>query len=642
MLEPIRPRRATEDDSFIGVRVSVLLIMGMLLFGVLGFRLWYLQILTGDQFVSNSSSNRVRSVVIEAPRGVIYDRNGVALVQNRAGLSVGMLPMGMPEPDSEEFYAEIYALADLLALPAADLFAAYERAATAPYTTYVVKQDVDETTVVAYLEQHNGDFPGIEVEKAYLRYYTYENGAIASHILGYVGEISENDLDQPEFAELIGGTHVGKDGVERQYDSYLRGRDGRRTIEVDANGRPIKITQNFEAETGYNLYLTIDSTLQYAAEEALKEGIQRAHNSGFEESAAGAVVAMDPFTGEILAMASYPDYDPDAWVGGISQADFAAYNATDANRPLFNRALNGLYPAASTFKPFVATVALEAGIVTAVTTRVCWGSFRLESQVGNQKVYQRWKCWNPYGHREVNMIQALQRSCDVYFYNLGEALYYLSSPVLQNGIRRYGFGRTTGVDLPGETQGSRVPDKVWARERGTEWKTGDEINLAIGQGDLLITPLQEAVALSAIVNGGTLLVPHVGLRITDAANRVISTIESERRSDLGMDPAYLEVVKAGMVQVCLPRDGTAWEAWYRFPVDVAGKTGTAQVLPYEDYALFMGYAPANATTQPQIVVVAVIEQGGHGATVAAPVVRRVMESFFDLPRGNIYIGTTTE
>ena len=430
MLEPLRRRGLVEDDSFIGVRVGVLLIVGMLLFGVVVFRLWYLQILTGDEFADNSVRNRVRTVIVEAPRGGIYDRNGVPLVKNRAGLSVGFLPMNMPDPDSEEFYAMIYRLADLLEVPGAQLLADYERAKSSPYLTHVVKEDVPENTVVAYLEEHNEDFPGIEVQKTFLREYTYANGAMLSHVLGYVGETSDHDLDQPEFAELTGNTHVGKDGVERQYDAYLRGEDGLRQVEVSASGKPVRVINDAPADTGYNLVLTIDSELQDATEAALVEGIRMAHDQGYPNAAAGAVVAMDPRNGQILAMASYPDYDPEKWVGGISQADYAAYNSEEANNPLFNRALNGLYPAGSTFKPFVAAVAMDAGIVSWDTTVLCKGKYRVEYQVGKEKDYQVWKDWTyPYAHGETNLVQAIPRSCDIFFYTLGYAMYQEDSPV---------------------------------------------------------------------------------------------------------------------------------------------------------------------------------------------------------------------
>jgi penicillin-binding protein 2 len=287
--------------------------------------------------------------------------------------------------------------------------------------------------------------------------------------------------------------------------------------------------------------------------------------------------------------------------------------------------VNGLYPAGSTFKSFVAAAALNAGLITPQTIFSCNGKFSVSGQT--------WKDWKTEGHGDLNLIAAIAQSCDVYFYNLGNLLYQQPSAVLQEGVGRFGFGQTTGIDLPGETQNSRVPDKTWKRETGkTEidkiWKTGDEINLAIGQGDLLVTPLQLAVALSAIANGGTVWVPHLGLRITDASGNVIHQFENEKRGEIGMSSDILDPIKKGMRLVTSDPSGTAYGAFKGFSITVAGKTGTAEKKPDDDYALFMGYAPADGTSEPEIAVVAVIEQGGHGSSVAAPVVRRVMEAYF--------------
>lgn len=637
ILEPIKKKRPAEDDSFVGIRVGVLLMVGLLLLGVLAFRLWYLQILAGDTAVDQSASNRLRTVMVEAPRGVIYDCDGEILVENRAGLSVGLLPMEMPDPDDDgaAFYSEIFALAELLDMPVAELLADYERAESDQYVTYVIEEDVPEETVVAYLKEHAEQFPGVEIEKTYLR--EYPHGAMAAHILGYVGEVSRADLDQTQFSSLMGGSHIGKDGVERSYDSYLRGIDGWRTVEVNASGKPIEIVDDVPAETGYNLVLTIDSQLQQVAEDAILEGIDRAKAQGFADAAAGAVVAMDPRTGEILALASYPDYDPTIWVGGIEQSVYDSLTNEEAGNPFFNRALSGLYPAASTFKPFVAAVALDAGLATRNTVHYCDGRYELVTQAWTQV----WKCWRTEGHGDMNLVAALAQSCDFYFYNLGYALYQEDTPVLQDGVRLFGFGRTTGIDLPGETENSRVPDVTWAREHGREWRPGDEINLAIGQGDLLVTPLQEAVALSALVNGGTVWVPRLAMQITDSSGSIINTLESEKRGDLGLSQQILDIVKEGMVLVTSDPSGTAFDSFWGFPVVVGGKTGTAQVSPKDDYALFMGYAPAGTAADPEIVVVALIEQGGHGNSVAGPVVRRVMEEYFGVePGGSGYVAPT--
>ncbi len=245
------------------------------------------------------------------------------------------------------------------------------------------------------------------------------------------------------------------------------------------------------------------------------------------------------------------------------------------------------------------------------------------------------------------MLQAITESCDVYFYNVGNLLYQQPSPVLQNGVRQFGFGQPTGIDLPGETTKSRVPDKYWKAEVGKTdlektWRPGDEINLAIGQGDLLVTPMQMVVALSAIANGGTLWVPHLGLRITDASNNIIHQFENEKRGTLGMSAAILDLIRTGMAQVTGDPSGTAYGAFKGFPIAVAGKTGTSQKLPEDDYALFMGYAPADASGVPEIAVVAIIEQGGHGSSIAAPVVRRVLEAYFHTESGGPRIIPVTE
>jgi penicillin-binding protein 2 len=641
ILEPVRKKRPREDDSFVGMRVGVLLIIAFVLFGVLAFRLWYLQVLTGDKYVTMAKDNREREVTVEAPRGVIYDRNGKILVQNRAGLSVGILPMDMysPKKDPQKFQQEIAGLAAILDVKEGDLMAAYDKAKKDPYVTYIVKEDVPETPVVDNLKEHGLEYPGVQVEASYLRQYPF--GALATHLLGYVGEVSQNDLDQEQFATLKPAATIGKDGVERTYDSFLRGTNGWKTVLVDAAGRPKQFLEDVAPTPGSNLVLTIDSDLQEAAEDALVEGIQSAHSADppFAKAAGGAVVAMDPRTGEVLAMASYPDYDPSLWVGGMSATKYAELKASQAHYPLFNRVIDGLYPAGSTFKPFVAAAALNAGLITPDTTFDCKGSFSVANQT--------WRDWKTGGHGKVNLVQAIMESCDVYFYNLGKLLYQQPSPVLQNGVRQFGFGQPTGIDLPGETNASRVPDKYWKAEVGKTsqdklWKTGDEVNLAIGQGDLLVTPMQMVVALSALANGGTLWVPHLGLRITDASNNIIHQFDNEKRGALGMSQDILNTIRTGMVLVTSDRNGTADSVFKGFPITVAGKTGTAQKLPDDDYALFMGYAPADPDKVPEIAVVAIIEQGGHGSSIAAPVVRRVMEAYFHTQTGGAKNITTTE
>ncbi|MGI5940100.1 MAG: penicillin-binding protein 2 [Thermoleophilia bacterium] len=639
LLPPVKKKTPPQDDSFKAIRVGVLLLIALLLLGVLGFRLWFLQILTGDEYVASAENNRVREVVVEAPRGVIYDRNGRIMVENRAGLSVGLLPMDMIDPDDDPagFRDEISRLADVLDMPVADLEKAYEKATQDPYMTLTVKEDVSKNTVVAYLKEHRLEFPGVQVEKSFVR--NYPMGSFATHVVGYVGGVSAADLDEEQFATLSPVASVGKSGLERIYDSKLRGTDGWKAVEVDAFGHPKRFLEDVPPKPGNNLVLTIDNEVQQAAESAIEEGIQRAHQDGYKEAAGGAVVALDPRNGQVLALASYPDYDPSLWVGGMGSVKYKELTDEAAHNPLFDRAVNGLYPAGSTFKPFVAAAALNAGLVTPNTAFTCRGMFRASSQT--------WKCWDSGGHGTVGLVSALAESCDVYFYNLGRLLYEQKSPVLQDSVRLFGFGRATGIDLPNETTRSRVPDKDWKAAAGRTasdklWRPGDEINLAIGQGDLLVTPLQLAVGLSAIANGGTVWVPHLGLQITDASGNVIHQIEKEKRGELGISEDVLAPIKQGMRMVTSSSDGTAHAAFVDFPVTVAGKTGTAEKKPEDDYALFMGYAPADGSSEPEIVVVAIMEQGGHGSSVAAPMVRRVMDAYFRTESEELDVVPATE
>lgn len=637
-LEPIRKQRAPGDDPSIGMRLGLLAVVAIILFSVLGFRLWYLQVLSGDRYIELADNNRLRTVTIEAPRGVIYDRNGVALVSNGAGLSVGILPMDLRNQGEV-----LPRLAQVLDMPLEEIERKVESGRRDPYLVTPIKEHVPETPVVDYLLEHKLEFPGVRVEKTYVRDYTWKDGAV--HLLGYVGEISEKELHDERYRNRKPGAQIGKDGVEAVYDNFLRGVDGERTVEVDAAGRPKKELSAKPAIPGKNLVLTIDSTIQEAAERAIKEGMARAHEDGFTDAGAGAVVALNPKNGEILAMSSYPDYDLSKWVGGMSLKDYEYLRSKEARNPLFNRAVNGRYPAASTFKPFVALTALKSDVLSWDKTIFDRGSFRIGKQL--------WKCWDKDGHGEVDLVRALRVSCDTYFYEIGKALHELEGPVFQEGVREFGFGRATGIDLPGEEKG-RVPDKDWKKEYGKtdedkKWKPGDDVNLSIGQGDLLVTPLQLAVAFAAIANDHTdektgqvvldVMVPRLALEITDAANNSLQQFETERRSQLTVNAEDLDAVRRGLLGVTSKREGTAYAAFKGFPYPVVGKTGTAEKIPEDDYAWFMGYAPAD---NPEIVVVALVEQGGHGSSVAAPVVRRVLEAYFKVEAGGPDEITVTE
>jgi len=596
------------------MRLAVLAVGVLLLFGVLVSRLWFLQILSGDEFAAQANNQRLRTVLVQAPRGVIYDRDGDRLVDNRAGLSVGILPM-----DLRSSGTVIPRLAAVLGIPEEDIWKKLDKAGQNKYRVVTIKQDVPENPVVSYLLEHGLEFPGVRVEKSYLREYPEE--ALATHILGYVGEASDKDLKKEQFLTLKAGAFVGKDGVEAVYDSMLRGVDGTRTVEVDAAGVPRRMIQEIQPLRGSNLVLTIDNDLQAAARAAVIDGIERARADGFVHSYAGVIVALDPRSGEVLAMTSYPDYSPSLWVGGMSTEAYQDLIDPQRHNPLFDRATKGLYPAASTFKPFVAATALRSDLIDWTQIYSDPGTFIRDQHV--------WRDWLPEGHGDVNLVEALAESCDVYFYNLGSKFYDQKGPVLQDGLREFGFGQRTGIDLPDEYAG-QVPDSEWKKKNGKTdidriWKPGDDVNLSIGQGDLLVTPLQLAVAFAAIANGGDILVPRVARQITDTSGNVTKQFETEVRSHVDINAEDLDAIRRGLRMVTGDPSGTAYGAFRGFPIAVVGKTGTAEKKPGDDYAWFMGYAPAD---DPEILVVALIEQGGHGSSIAAPAVRRVLEAYF--------------
>ena len=636
-LEPVRKQRPPGDDPSIGLRLALIVAVAVVLVSVLGFRLWFLQILSGDRYTALADNNRLRTVSIEAPRGVIYDRNGKVLVKNRAGLSVGILPMDVRNDD-----IVLPRLATLLGVSEGDIRLRLAAAKNDMYRVVVLKEDVPQDTVVAFLKEHSLEFPGVRVEKTYQRDYGAADRPVrATHILGYVGEVSDQELAQEWATNLKAGDRVGKGGVEAQYDTYLRGTDGKTTVEVDATGRPKQQLQDVAPLPGKNLVLTVDSELQAAAEKAIREGIDNARKQGFKRAAAGAVVAINPTNGQLLAMTSFPDYDPSLWVGGMRQSDYDRLNSAGAHQPFVNRAIAGLYAPGSTFKPFIAATALNKGLIDGKRVFDDPGYFK----VGGQTFF----CWNKQGHGEVNLLEALMESCDVYFYNVGQLLYEQNGPVLQDGVRQFGFDEKTGIDLPGESKG-QVPDKDWKKQAVAAypnpvdriWKTGDEVNLAIGQGDMLATPLQLATAFAAIANADAgkvdgdgnvqlnVLVPHVGMRITDAAGNIVHEFETQTRKTVSLTAHDLGLLRTGLHYVTAEKQGTAYEAFKGFPVPVVGKTGTSQKAGASDYAWFMGYAPAD---DPKILVVALVEQGGHGSSVAAPVVRRVMEQYFGVKKG---------
>jgi len=629
----------------VALRVAIMVGIAVVLFAIILFRLWFLQILSGQQFVTQANDHRLHSLSIVAPRGSIVDRHGEAIVENRPGLAVGIRLMDVP---AGELDAEIVKLARVLRTRPAKLRAEimdHLRPSWPPVTAdnppmtwadvvaqdivgldlAIVKEDVDKRDV-SYILEHAQAFTGVEIQKNYLR--SYPHGSMAAHVLGHVGGISADQLKEKHFKGYSAGDVVGVEGLEWTYDRWLRGRDGVAKLEVDAHGRPTQggpVPGGRLPEPGDTLVTTIDAKVQATAEESLRYAIDLAHSDGRYRAAGAAAVVLDVKTGEVIAMASYPTFDPDLWVGGISPKDYKALLDKQANYPQLNRTTMEQKAVGSTFKVVDAVAGLEELPITPYTTFYCDGSFK--PPIASDKTV--WNCWLPGGHGGLDMVQAITQSCDVYFYNLGYLFYQTDGTPLADWAERLGMGKPTGIDVPGEVAG-RVPTPAWRRsyfesEVDKLWTPGNSINLSIGQGDLEATPLQLAVTYAAIANGGSIVQPHLGMKIVDAQGKMVRDLQAAKPRRVDIAQSTLDVVRRGLYEAANSATGTSSAVFAGYPVQVAGKTGTAEVFGSDDYAWYASYAPAD---DPQYAVVVMVEQGGHGGTVAAPATRLIYDALF--------------
>ena len=633
------------------LRVALLLGLAVVLFGIILFRLWYLQILSGEQFVAQANDNRLRSVKVMAPRGPIQDRHGKVIVENRAGLAVGIRLMDVP---AGELGATTKKLARVLRVRETRIrkklesrtgvaFAQLdEQSGSAGIDLVVVKEDVDRK-IVSYLLEHKQSFPGVEIRKAYLR--DYPEGTLAAHLLGSTGEISPEQLKEQRFKGYAAGDIVGQGGLEWSYDRWLRGRDGVAKVEVDAMGRPKSRTAapgGRLPRPGGTLVTTIDAKVQAETEDALRYAINLAHSTGSYEADGGAALVLDAKNGEVLSMASYPTYDPEVWVGGISPKDYKALNNKYANYPLLNRAIQSAKAVGSTFKVVTATAGLEEGVIDPETTFFCPGNYTIPIDTAGTK----FTCWLKNGHGTLSLVGALTQSCDVYFYNVGYRFYGRQGSELADWAGRLGMGKTTGIDIPGEVAG-RVPTPEWRQSYFKSaidklWTPGHSINLAIGQGDLEATPLQLAVTYAAIANGGTILKPHLGLKVVDAQGKLVRDLDPGSAGKIDISHGTLDAVRRGLRDAASAPTGTSAAVFAGYPVAVAGKTGTAEVWDggrYVNYAWYASYAPAD---DPKYVTVVMVEKGGHGGTVAAPATRLIYDALFNVKGGKVTGSTRSD
>ncbi|MBE3575424.1 MAG: penicillin-binding protein 2 [Firmicutes bacterium] len=612
-----------KDAKQMALGLKVLTGLVAAIFFLLSSRLWYLQIVRGEEYQRRSVSNSVRLLSVPAPRGLFLDRHGRPLVNNRLAYSVSVLPKELDAMSPSQRRQVLELLGRLLNIPGPRV---EERVAQArqrqPYAPVVLASDLDARTLIQ-VEERRMDLPGVLIEEIPLRNYPY--GPLAAHAFGYLGQMSQSDWERLKGRGYAPSDSIGQTGLERDYEQYLRGRDGGQQVEVDNLSRPVKVLGKVAPVPGANLILTLDGRVQQAAEQALDEQLKALRETGCPHAYAGAVVALDPNTGAILAMASRPAYDPNKFVRGVSAA---YWNALSANpyHPFQNRVTQGTYAPGSTFKVVTLAAALEYGKTK---------PDELFFDGGRDPVYPQKTCWiypqTGHGHGQQNLVQALQNSCNVVFYELGRRV---TIDPLAEVARRLGLGQPTGLKLyPGESAGI-IPDRAWKKSYYAKsapdqqiWYPIETLDVSIGQGAVAVTPLQLANMYAAIANGGVLYTPYLVQAVQSPDGRILESFQPQVRRRFQWPKEVQTLLREGLRAVVT--EGTAALPFRDFPIPVAGKTGTAEITSggTEVNAVFAGFAPVD---HPQIAVAVVIERGGHGGSSAAPVAKKVLEAFFGL------------
>jgi penicillin-binding protein 2 len=639
----VEPWRVTQRLT---LRVGVLGVLMLVVFAALFLRLWALQVLAGTKYVDQASANSYFTVRVQAPRGPIVDRNGRSLVINAAATAVQLWPADLPKVYTDR-YAELQRLAHLTRVPLYEI-AGGIKARRGDLLTPVVVRDAASEPMVAYLSEHATEFPGVTLGRAYVRHYPYHS--LAAQLLGYVGEISAGELKSLAQAGYQPGDEIGQGGVESSYDRYLRGVAGTQRLHHDSLGHPHgSVITTAVAEPGHTLRLTLDLKLQQAAEKALQYGISLAQANGQWAARGGAIVALDPKDGSILALASSPTYEPSVFAGRVSPKALANQGLTEKtaalkNTPSLNRAMMGQYPPGSVFKPVTALAAMQEHLVSPYAYLPCTGAYA--STYDKAPLPHQFHNWDPNVNQQMDMPTALAYSCDTYFYQLGDLFYGLPKDrkqPLQKWAAAFGFGSITGADVGPEAKGL-VPTIGWRQRTYTQatdprgwqvdslWKPGDSILLAIGQKDMLVTPLQMVRFYALIANGGYLVTPHVLMDVENSNGTPVPIAAPPAPRKVGVDAAALQVVRQGLWEGTHLNFGTSYGVFGTFPVSIAGKTGTAEktvTLPgytgVQNQSWWCGYGP---TDNAKIVVCVVIENGGHGGTAAAPAAMQVFAKFF--------------
>lgn len=600
------------DDSTLDLlRPRLLLAAGIIIvFAALVFcRLWFLQISNNEEFINKAYNNRVRVRELAAPRGHILDRNGTPLVTNRPSFNVLLV-----RENSGNKTSLMKKLAKVFDIDVAKLWERIRESEHIPlHFPIQLQEDIDWETL-AYLENHKHEFPGIRIEVTPRRVYHY--GDLAAHLIGYLGTISKRELMKSAEGEYSGRDKIGKMGLEKLREKDLRGEKGTSYAEVNARGFQQQLLKRVDPLPGRELHLTLDAKMQQVAEDIMNG-----------EDKSGAVVALDVNTGRVLTLVSTPPIRLEEFIGGISQKNWDAY-LNNIKKPLINKAVQGVYPPASTYKMITALAGLEEGVIDLESVYYCPGYHAFGNRI--------YRCWKWAGHGAVNLIRAIAESCDVYFYQVGQQV---GVDGLAKYAKKLGLGVKTGLEIEHEKAGL-IPTKKWKRGRyNQKWHEGETLSIAIGQGYNLVTPLQMAVMTSILANGGKKYRPQIVEKVVSPNGEVVERLEPELLEELtGMD-RHLHLIQEGMHEVVQGKRGTARRARIE-GIEIAGKTGTAQVVKlaqykhlkeedipykYRDHAWFTCYAPAD---NPEIAVTVLVEHGLHGSSGAAPIAKAVLETYF--------------
>ncbi|HIS39662.1 MAG TPA: penicillin-binding protein 2 [Candidatus Aphodovivens avistercoris] len=588
-------------------------VLGAGIFAALAARLWGMQVLSGGSYAREAAENMYATVATPAPRGIIYDADGLALVTNRSSLTV------LADPDVADDRDVLLRLSAVLGVPYNVVRQRIQDASSGAQSQRVVASDA-RLRDVAFISEHVEAFPGVSVQTRTVRDYPY--GALAAQTLGYTGSVASDQLETlSEGREVELGDDVGQTGVEAAYDDLLAGDHGQRRVIADANGNVVEVVSETQPTRGSDIHLCLKGPVQYACDKKLAEIIAPSGVIGEGVGVGGAVVVMDVRDGGIVAMASYPVFDPSLFIGGVSQDVWDVYSSEESYNPMLNRAISGQYPAASTYKAFTSLAALECGICTEDSTWVCTGSW------DGWNTGQPQNCWDLNGHGTLDLRGGIVNSCDTVFYAIAKDFYdkgqagQMSPTAMQDFIAKYRIDQPTGIDIGGETTG-RIPTPEWKAEyfrnrpEEAQWLGGDMTNMSIGQGYVLITPIELAVAYGAIATGD-IMRPHVLKEVRNADGEVVVSFQPEVVATPDVSEEDLELVRDALNGVAT--DNASVAASFREagvdPATMCCKTGTAEVAGQNDYAWFACYGPKD---DPRYVVTCVVEQGGGGADSASP------------------------